>query len=65
MNRPSNDSAGANAIEWAITSSPPARSPISANARSMLASSVTSHSTTMSEPTVSASFRTLSSRRSP
>src|SRR5690242_4378779 len=65
VKRPSNVAAGANAIEWAITSSPPSRLPTSSIARSMLSSLETSHSTTTSEPTLSASLRTPSSSRSP
>jgi hypothetical protein len=65
MKRPSNDSAGAKAIEWARMSSPPSRSPSWSKAASMLSSLDTSQGTTTSEPTVSASLRTESSRRSP
>ena len=65
VKRPSNVAAGANAIEWAITSSPPIRLPTSSIARAMLSSLETSHSTTTSEPTLSASLRTPSWSRSP
>ena len=65
VKRFSNVAAGAYAIEWAITSSPPIRLPTSSIARPMLSSLATSHSTTTSEPTLSASLRTPSWSRSP
>jgi hypothetical protein len=65
MKRLVNVSCGAKAIEWTKMSSPPSSSPTCSNARSMLASADTSHSTTTSDSASAASFRTPPSSRSP